>query len=581
MPNYKITDPETGKTIRITGDTPPSEEELTQIFATARGGQAPQALSVAPQAAPQPQTIDNPITKLLNIFAPRTLGISEQKGSGASLAEQAGVGIGLAQNLPQIQQMQDQSFQQSRDLIARAKAEQDPAKRQALLSGSRDIDQMSAKPIEEMVGRAERLTDTTDGGQLQPYERTALGVMGEAFAGLAPAGMLGKGGSVAGRIGKAALEGAVRGGVYGVTAPTGGAEEVLREGVKGGAIGGVLGGGVQAAGEVGKKALQQIQKVGLPLIGSQYNVPRGVAGQNRLKDTVKELSDYGLSNIDDVEKAVPKVTGSDGAITQLTRAAVGNADDVAINAADQPSVLEVAKSIVDDPSIAPGVDKKLYKEFSKDLLSEKLSGGKEIGYANPLEVFDVIKKYEKKAADLTRFRPERAVQNSNDIALGNAYKLMADELTDRLFVGAGADNAVLSVSQNQALIDQLKNVSPKLADQVKKVKTVGELRSLAAPFVRASNLVRSTNAGEQFGLSMMPQARGLGKLTQNQPVLGMLSPALSSRTLNAGLGQAISKGGALASQGAESQAAQQALNLLTRLGIINLNQGTLPNGQPQ
>ena len=50
MPTYKITDPQSGKTIRITGDSPPSEKELIDIFAKV-GGSAP-AKAPAPTAAP-------------------------------------------------------------------------------------------------------------------------------------------------------------------------------------------------------------------------------------------------------------------------------------------------------------------------------------------------------------------------------------------------------------------------------------------------------------------------------------------------------------------------------------------------
>lgn len=39
MPTYKVTDPSTGKTIRLTGDSPPTEQELNDIFSQV-GGQA-------------------------------------------------------------------------------------------------------------------------------------------------------------------------------------------------------------------------------------------------------------------------------------------------------------------------------------------------------------------------------------------------------------------------------------------------------------------------------------------------------------------------------------------------------------
>ena len=36
MPTYKVTDPETGQTLKLTGDSPPSEKELEQIFGSTR-----------------------------------------------------------------------------------------------------------------------------------------------------------------------------------------------------------------------------------------------------------------------------------------------------------------------------------------------------------------------------------------------------------------------------------------------------------------------------------------------------------------------------------------------------------------
>lgn len=46
MPTYKLTDPASGKTVRITGDTPPTEQELEQIFSS---------VSQAPTSAPAEQ----------------------------------------------------------------------------------------------------------------------------------------------------------------------------------------------------------------------------------------------------------------------------------------------------------------------------------------------------------------------------------------------------------------------------------------------------------------------------------------------------------------------------------------------
>ena len=50
MPTYNVTDPTTGKKVRLTGDSPPTEQELNGIFASIGGGDKP---AVAPTTAPE------------------------------------------------------------------------------------------------------------------------------------------------------------------------------------------------------------------------------------------------------------------------------------------------------------------------------------------------------------------------------------------------------------------------------------------------------------------------------------------------------------------------------------------------
>lgn len=53
MPTFKITDPSTGKSIKLTGDSPPTEAELNQIFAQLAGGQPAQLQTTLPEVPPQ------------------------------------------------------------------------------------------------------------------------------------------------------------------------------------------------------------------------------------------------------------------------------------------------------------------------------------------------------------------------------------------------------------------------------------------------------------------------------------------------------------------------------------------------
>ena len=58
MPVYNITDPTSGKSVKLTGDSPPTEQELVEIFAKIGGGSAVPSQPVASQQnTPTPQTL--------------------------------------------------------------------------------------------------------------------------------------------------------------------------------------------------------------------------------------------------------------------------------------------------------------------------------------------------------------------------------------------------------------------------------------------------------------------------------------------------------------------------------------------
>jgi len=594
MPNYKITDPETGKTIRITGDTPPSEEELTQIFATARGNTpAPQA-SQQTQTTAKPQTINNPLTTLLSFFAPRSLGVSDQKGSGASLVEQAGVGLGLRGNLDETRQMQDQAFQQSQDLIARARQEQDPNKRQILLSGSRDIDEISAKPINEMVGRSEQILDIEGGKQLQPYERTALGVAGEAAASLAPSGFLGKGASTAGRIGKAALEGVVRGGVSGATAPRGTGEEAFKSGVTNALVGGAIGGAVQGVGEVVGAAGRSLQKPKVKInsegadriekiLTKAENVPANRASEApsvfkrvyqsafpfskkgnafeklRPEETVDDMIKYGITGSGgEVQTKLAQFTGPGGVGTNVVNDVIASAPNQSVALPDIDS-----KKLVDRFSDI-GED-----EVKKQLgrLGRVNTGGAP-GQVDLSSMADLERKLSKEAID--DFVSATTTANNKKLEVALLKFDLADELGTSVDQAVGAQ--AIEQYKDPRVIEYVRKIGgDSLADDFINAKTVSELRALQKSFVRMSRIIDLSN--------QLPSTLGqrFFKLLSQVPVVGAVTESVLE-PLNQKLSTGLAVQGARVAQGAPLQAAanaaaslktQDALNVLGRLGIIN------------
>lgn len=84
MPTYQVTDPQTGKTIRLTGDSPPTEQELEQIFSQYKG----EAIEAEP-------------IKQESTFAEDAIGVAENVAGIASgiVAEPLAGLAGIAQSI--------------------------------------------------------------------------------------------------------------------------------------------------------------------------------------------------------------------------------------------------------------------------------------------------------------------------------------------------------------------------------------------------------------------------------------------------------------------------------------------------
>lgn len=395
----------------------------------------------------------------------------------------------------------------------------------AIASGNMKLAQQLAQQGKNLSGQSQEVPQTSTDIN-KSYLSRGVGVGGE----LGPL-LYGASGGMKGL--SLAKQGALTGATLGLTQPGQDLGERLKsgaiQGIEGGALGKVLG----LIPGAGKGA----QKAGTGLIQSQYNLPRSAANSLNINDTVKKLSDYGITNINDIGQVAQKITGESGIVSKLTREAVGKAKNV-----ETSGLLEMAKNIVNDPSIPVGQDKKLFDFFKKGVQSLVNAGDTKNGFnANPSDTFGYIQTLEKKAAGLIKGRASYMIPEQ-DKALANSYQMFADELKDRLFSKAGADSQVVSLANRPEIMSELSKISPKLAQEASQVKTVGELRSLAAPFVRGSQAAQITESGQNLATNTMAgAAKGLGKFIQNP--LNLLAMPLSSDTVNSTVGNILNKGG--------------------------------------
>jgi|GEM_PF-7002028 hypothetical protein len=335
----------------------------------------------------------------------------------------------------------------------------------------------------------------------------------------------------------------------------------------GAATGGLLSGATYAATKIPsllKSFGKGTQQVGDKLVQSQLNVPRSTATNLKLPETISALNRYGYSKVDKIAGGADDVIKTIDGTIQST---VSKSKPVKMDGFG-----EVVKDIVGDPSLAVGKDEKILKFIDK--MVQKLTGGgkgSQIRYeADPNTTLEVIRTLQKKAADVAKGKLPAAITDE-ERALKQAYRLIADELEMRLYEGAGADKLV--VGELPKLVGLLEKFSPELAKDASKVTTIGELRSLMAPFVRGKIAAETTELGRNLATETMGGAiRGVGKLVQNP--LNILAMPLGSDLVNSGTGNIIGKTGRVlqASPQLPQQISNVSANVASRFpSIVNPN----------
>jgi hypothetical protein len=229
--------------------------------------------------------------------------------------------------------------------------------------------------------------------------------------------------------------------------------------------------------------------------------------------------------------------------------------------------------------IPAGQDKKFIAFIKKGLetLPDRNSaGGASMTQGNPLNVYDFVQKLEKRAYSIGG----RSISlTAQDKALQQAYLSIADELKGRLFQQANQN--ISDVVSNPELINQLSDVSPKLAEKFSNVKTLEELRSLAAPFVRGGKATAMTELGNNLSTNTTGGAfRGAAKYVPS--VTDPLAPLKGLMESNSGL-SAI--GGVERKAGQNIQRLSSKLDILKSLGINTpvgqVSSRLFSNGSPQ
>ena len=253
MPTYHVTDSITGRKLKLTGESPPTSQELEQIF----GGYRQDTVQEKPKTWSQ------------------KLGGVPLIGQTLQNITSIGTGLGSAISTPILEKQTGEAQREALKLARLAQTETDPIRKQDLLQRSRDLSQGAgekatryAETVRSGVGDfADRESPTNLGGSIRAYAPAGMRSGVEIGTFVAPA-IKGAGltgitkpiealtGKALGRIVGSGITGATIGGTSGFwegdeKSIIDRVESGLESGATGFAVGGVLQTGIEALGGIG------------------------------------------------------------------------------------------------------------------------------------------------------------------------------------------------------------------------------------------------------------------------------------------------------------------------------------------
>lgn len=225
------------------------------------------------------------------------------------------------------------------------------------------------------------------------------------------------------------------------------------------------------------------------MFAKAFTVPTKLAGRLKPVDTAEEILQHGfkIQSLDDMKRVAGQITGQNGIMSRGVRSIVGRIP----KEVKTDNVVTSVKSMLDD--IPDLTDTEAQKIMNTVIKAQK--PGKLPGTMNALDAFDNIKHLEDMGYQYIN-SSTYLTKNLKNEQIGKALLAGADELK------IGIDQAVdafdlIEEFKSPAVLEEIRKISPRLADQVSEAKNIGDLRKVQAPFVRLGQMVNLTEEAAQ------------------------------------------------------------------------------------
>lgn len=308
---------------------------------------------------------------------------------------------------------------------------------------------------------------------------------------------------------------------------------------------------------------------GTALLGSQYGtISKPVARQTDALDTISKLADYGITKPQDAERIAQGFTGANGITNQAVLGAVG--------AADKVNLSHVGGAI--DKALGANGVVGTHAKSVKAFVEGQIARAEDPSKVDPKMALDIMRNIEGQTAEVLGKGGTYHLATTNNVLQSKALRDIHQTVGDALYETAGANKNVANVL-TPGFRDSLMKLNPGNAkwqkfvdDKVMQSKSVADLRSTMAPFVRISKIIDEgdTNALTFGGRVSNPLAGGsIGGALLGLGIKGVKNPAA-----NAG-GKALRAG---ATAGISPLAAPGVKGIASRMLAANANPTALLGG---
>ncbi len=517
MPTFKITDPTTKKTIKITGDTVPTEQEIDEIF------------SKYGSATPKKSFLDQAESLVGNLISPSTVKL----GEGLSGSIEANLMGGT-----QRREQDTQSAIKTTDTLLKKLQE-------AKAKGDTEQITFLSNAIQQILGtqsqESKQYTQNLQQGKTQATKALPGFVTDISLAALG--GKIPQAATAGGRIGQAAVTQGARGATTGLALSQEGQE--LQGTAIGGLTGATLGAALQGGAEIlksgskklqdyaAKKAVEKAQTGDLSDKISQIKL-KSRSGESTLQDKIRsgEFLKYknksnSLIDQDEVAKVLDatklkyKSTNDLSGQANKLSAAIQEGKEVALADMEKNGVLiDVANASkpYDDVISSSMVDNAKAKKVFDGLV--KITTGEDLNGISPLKADKIASEIGNEARTYYKasFDAQGNVTNVDNYKMYQALNAAKNYIRDQIDT-SGAEIAFSKVANN-ASIQKIKELAPALYDSLVKNKiSLADANYIQAMMSNASSLAKDTNIALMgAGKSVLDK-----NIISNIPVIGQVT----------------------------------------------------------